>query len=262
MPESDAAARPSVGTLEWERIGGPALSFGERLGVLASSAAVVSQSIFIRFWRRLAPGTPPAQVDLARWDPPDSGVAKEAERCLREASTPQMVNHSFRAYYFSAILYELSAAKQALDREGLYVAALMHDVCLAMPRPSTEHCFTVGCAREARRLMAAAGWNEERQNNVASAIVSNLNIRVPLGRFGAEAHYFPVGGMVEVLAQEWKVHPANIAEILGRYPRTGYLPDVLEHVAREAKLDPGGRFACLGPIFPWVVRRSAFSAER
>ncbi len=251
-------SRPSAGTLAWERAGGPALTFAERLRLLSNAAVVVSGSVATGLWKRLFRGRSPPFVDLDKWSPPDSAIAKEAEELVRAASTPPMVNHSFRAYYFSAVIYELSGAREPLDREGLYVAALMHDVSLAKPRGPGERCFTVGSAREARKLMTAAGWDERRQDTVALAIVSNLNVRVPCERFGAEAHYFTVGGMVEVVAQRWKVHPDNLADILGRYPRTNYIPDVLDHVAREAKLDPGGRFACLGPLFPMVARRATF----
>jgi len=251
----------AVGTLEWERAGGPGLTLPQRFALLGNAAVVVAATLVGRIAWRLRPSGRPPTVDLARWAPPDSSIARHAEQLLREVASPQVVNHSFRAYYFSAVAYELSGAKEPMDREGLYVAALMHDVSLAKPRPQGVHCFTVAAASEARRLMASAGWDEGRQDKVALAVVANLNVRVPLRVFGAEAHYFTVGGMVEVLAQEWKVSPGNLAEILGRYPRTGYLADILGHVAREAQLDPGGRFACLGPIFPGVVRRARFDGE-
>jgi hypothetical protein len=188
-------------------------------------------------------------------------MARAAEQCVRESTTPQMLNHSFRAYWLSAVVCELAHAQDHVDREALYVAALLHDVALAKPREDGIQCFTVSCAHVARRLMTAAGWAEARQDKVASAIVSNLNIRVPAQTFGAEAHWFTAGGLVEVLAQSWRVHPDNLSEILRRYPRAGYTQDVLAHVAREAQLDPGGRFACLGPIFPAVVRRMRFPGD-
>ncbi len=70
-----------------------------------------------------------------------------------------------------------------------------------------------------------------------------------------------VGGLVEVIAQEWKVHPENLTEILERYTRDGFAADALRLVEREAKQNPGDRFACLDPLFPMMVRRSAFSKE-
>jgi hypothetical protein len=259
---SSEAACPPVGTLAWERAGGPPLSLGQKIGVLGGAASIVVADLAARLRWLLVPGRRPPKVDLARWSPPDTRAAHDAEKLLHEVSTRAMVDHSLRTYYFAGILYELSGSTQPLDREALYVAALMHDVGLFEdPRPPGEHCFTVAGAREARRIAAAAGWEAERQDCMAVAIMTNLNAYVSLERFGPEAHFMRVGGLVEVIAQEWKVHPENLAEILGRYPRAGFATDALQHVAKEAKQNPGGRFACLDPLFPMLVRRSKFSIE-
>jgi hypothetical protein len=262
-----SCAPPPVGSVEWERAGGPPLSFGQKLSLLSGAGAVILLDFGPRLWWLLSqwglvPARRPEKVDLAAWAPPDTRPAREAEQYLREVSSRPMVDHSLRTYYFSGILYQLSGVKQSIDREALYVAALLHDVGLfQVAPPATEHCFTVGSAREARRLAKDAGWDEARQDSVAEAIMTNLNAFVPLDKFGPEAHFMRVGGLVEVIAQEWKVHPENLAEILERYPREGFVSDALQHVAREAKQNPGGRFACLNPLFPMMVRRSAFSKE-
>lgn len=254
-----------VGSIEWERAGGPSLTFGQRLGVLGGVVGVVllHYSQWFRWqlgrWGLLSQSTP-RNVDLATWAPPDTRAAREAESCLREVSSPEMVSHSLRTYYFSGILYDLSGVKQAIDREALYVAALMHDVGLfqASP-PATEHCFSVGSAREARRIAKDAGWDEERRDRIAMAITSNLNAFVPPDEFGLEAHFMRAGGLVEVIAEEWKVAPGNLQEILTRYPRDGFAEDAIRHVRREVKLNPGCRFACLDPLFPMLVRTSSFT---
>ena len=262
-----SCAPPDVGSVEWERAGGPPLSFGQRLSLLGGAAGVVLWDLGPRLWWVLGQwgllsARRPAKVDLAAWAPPDTRAAREAEEYLREVSTAPMVNHSLRTYYFSGILYQLSGVKQPIDREALYVAALLHDVGLFRTSPpATEHCFTVGSAREARRIAKEAGWDESRQDSVAVAITTNLNAFVSLDEFGPEAHFMRVGGLVEVIAQEWKVHPENLAEILERYPRAGFTAEALRLVEREAKQNPGGRFACLDPLFPMMVRRSAFSKE-
>ena len=118
-----------------------------------------------------------------------------------------------------------------------------------------------GTHDEARRIASEAGWDESRQDRMAVAITANLNSFVPSKHFGAEAHFMRVGGLVEVLAQEWKLHPDNLAEILGRYPRAGFAADALQHVQREVKRHPNCRFACLDPLFPILVRRSSFSLD-
>lgn len=259
--------RPRVGSVEWERAGGPPLSYGQRLRVLGGAAAVVLGDLGPRLWWVLSqwgllPSPRPEKVDLTAWTPPDTRAASEAQQYLREVSSVPMVNHSLRTYYFSGILYALSGVKQSIDHEALYVAALLHDVGLfQISPPPTEHCFTVGGAREARRIAKGAGWDDARQDRMAVAITTNLNAFVSMDEFGLEAHFMRVGGLVEVIAQEWKVHPENLAEILDQYPRDGFTAEALRLVQQEVKQNPGGRFACLNPLFPMLVRRSAFSQE-
>jgi hypothetical protein len=199
-------------------------------------------------------------VDLARWAPPETRAAREAEEFIREVATPQMVRHSLRTYYFSGIIYDLSPERPPIDREALYVAAMLHDVGLFLPAVSpAEHCFSVGSAREARRIARDAGWDPERVDQTALAITANLNPFVSLEKYGAEAHFMSLGGRAEILAEEWRFHPKNLREVLQRYPRDGFCDDALVHIAREASMNPHGRFACLDPVFQIMLRRCQFS---
>ena len=70
-----------------------------------------------------------------------------------------------------------------------------------------------------------------------------------------------VGGLVEVIAQEWNVHPENVTELLNRFPREGFAAETIRRVRHEAKQNPGSRFACLNPMFTTMVRLTAFSTE-
>jgi hypothetical protein len=250
-----------VGSLEWERAGGPPLSPGQRAALLAGAGASLASHLARRWRWRLAP-RPVAKVDLSAWAPPDTRAARDAEELLRELSSPEMAHHSFRTYWFSCVAYALAAEKPPLDREALYVAALAHDVTLGDPSPPEgERCFSVGCARRAREIATRAGWDEARQDRMAVAITTNLNPSVPAELHGAEAHFMSEGGQTEVLAQEWRVHPENLAEILARHPRDGFARDALAHVAAERRRNPGCRFACLHPIFPLMLARSRFSLD-
>jgi hypothetical protein len=267
-PDSDGGRKKSVGGTEWERAGGPPLSFGQRLSLLSGAGAVILADIGPRLlWLLERWGFPtvhrrPEKIDLKAWTPPDTQAARTAEQFLKEVSSGPMINHSLRTYYFAGIMYELAGRRQSLDREALYVAAVLHDIGLFQDvPPADEHCFSVGSAREARRIAKDAGWDEARQDRIAAAITTNLNPFVPLAGFGPEAHFMNVGGLVEVIAQEWKAHPENVAELLRHYPRKGFAAETVRCVRREAKLNPGSRFACLNPLFTALVRLTSFSWE-
>ncbi|GAY16242.1 hypothetical protein [Mycobacterium sp. shizuoka-1] len=250
-------ARPAVGSLEWERLGGPALSLPQRLWLLGGTAAVLLGDAGPRLGWMAGLGRVPRKVDLAPWAPPATAAVQAAEEYLRAVASPQMVDHSYRTYYFTAIRYELARHPAALDREALCVAALLHDTGLF--DAERRGCFTVAGARRAREITAAAGWDADRRDGVALAITTNLNPFVSLERYGPVAHYMREGGLVDVLAQQWRVHPENLREVLERYPRDGFAEDTARLVDQEARRNPGCRFACFGPIFPTAVRWSRFT---
>ena len=138
-----------IGSTEWEAAGGPPITTGQRLGLLAGMGAVLAAhagswfgSGFVR--------RPPYLVDLEKWTPPDSAVAAEAEQLLADTSSPEFVNHSYRSYYFSAIVCDLAGLSHLVDREVLYTAVLLHDVGLFVEPESDVNCFSVTGARIGR----------------------------------------------------------------------------------------------------------------
>ena len=73
---------PPVGTVEWERAGGPPLSFGQKLSLLGGAGAVVLMDLGPRLkwllsrWGVLSAGKPPKKIDLSAWSPPDTRAAR------------------------------------------------------------------------------------------------------------------------------------------------------------------------------------------
>ncbi|CAM3699820.1 HD domain-containing protein [Smaragdicoccus niigatensis] len=248
-----------VGSREWEMAGGPALSLTQRVSLLAGMGAVLLEDSTERLAAQSRAFRTPRKVELGRWSPPQTVAALAARRFLQDNASPEFVNHSLRCYWFTAIVCELAGARKQVDLEALYVAILMHDVGLFLTPPATDHCFSVTGAREARRIAAKSGWTDDRIDRMAAAITSNLNPSVPAKRFGPEAHYFRRGGIIDVLAQGWKVHPDNLESILRQHPRDGFAEDTDRAIKAEVERNPGCRFAVFGPVFPAMVRRMRFS---
>lgn len=246
-----------VGSTEWERAGGPPVTRLQHAGLLVGMAAVLLghagswfSSAFVR--------RPAYLVDLEAWAPPDSVVAREAEELLLDTSSTEFVNHSYRSYYFSAITCDIAGLSHLVDREVLYTSVLLHDVGLFVEPIESEHCFTVTGARLARELVARHGWDAERTDRLAAAITANLNPFVSKDVFGLEASLFRRGGLVDVLAQGWKVHPRNLDQVLAAYPRDGFAVETQRRVKAEVERNPRCRFAAYGPAFPLLVRSMHF----
>ena len=248
---------PRIGSAEWEHAGGPPVTRLQHAGLLAGMACVLLghagswfSSAFVR--------RPAYLVDLESWAPPDSAVAREAEELLLDTSSTEFVNHSYRSYYFSAITCDIAGLSHLVDREVLYTSVLLHDVGLFVEPLQTEHCFTVTGARLARELVAAHDWDSDRTDRVATAITANLNPFVSKAAFGPEAHVFRRGGLIDVLAQGWKVHPRNLDQVLSAYPRDGFAVETERRVKAEVTRNPRCRFAAYGPAFPLLVRSMRF----
>src|ERR1043166_699181 len=99
---------------------------------------------------------------------PDSLLAKEATKMLREHSTDLLFNHSIRVYLFAA---EQGRQQQLrFDAELLYVAAAFHDLGLTKNFSSRAERFEVDGANAARQFLAAHDVPEEQVQTVWLAI--------------------------------------------------------------------------------------------
>ena len=94
--EHALSARPQtslrIGSVAWERAGGPPLSFSQKLITLGEAGIVVLAHYGQMFrWRlgglALFPALHVKTVDLSGWALPDTRAAGEAESDLREVST-------------------------------------------------------------------------------------------------------------------------------------------------------------------------------
>lgn len=197
-------------------------------------------------------------VDLDEWSPPDTEAVRAAYDLASTVLSPAYLEHSRRCLLFSAVAHAHTRPSEPVDLEALHVAVMLHDVGLFVPAGPDERCFTVTGARHARRLLEAAGWDPERIDAVATAITANLNPFVSARTHGSLARLFRVGGLIDVMAQGWKVHPDNLAAILSAHPRGGLGHETRALVRAEVARHPHCRFATFGPVFPALVARRTF----
>jgi hypothetical protein len=84
---------------------------------------------------KLALGRLPARaaaIDVKTFEPPDSRLAREAERACAEQPAA-IVGHSFRTWLFGRALAALDRSE--LDDELFYCGSLVHDFGIARPTP-------------------------------------------------------------------------------------------------------------------------------
>lgn len=230
-----------VGTLEWARRTGGRMSTRDRFAA-ARTAALEQLAMLPRPWRTSLPVDP--RVALPR-EVPATEVARAARERVEEVSPPSLVSHCMRTWLFG----ELAAACEGIDhdRELLYVSCMLHDLGLTDAHNGADpraHCFAVEGAFATEDFLSARGWPTERVEAAAEAVALHVNVKVPPGEHGAEAHLLNVGAGVDVAGRGLRRLPRRqVGEVIARHPRDGFGEEFIRLLAEQATARPEARLA-------------------
>jgi hypothetical protein len=196
-------------------------------------------------------------VDLDTFVVPDSSFAREAEQACAELP-PALERHSYRTWLFGRALAAVYGDK--LDDELFYCGALTHDYGIASPTANRD--FTLGSVDRMLACATAAGLADDRAELLADAICVHTTPGVTVPTDGTLGCYLQWGAMVDGAGLRiWDIAPANIDEILWRYPRGDFKPQLVEMMRAEAAAVPGGRFSLLVRCgVPLAVRMAPFDS--
>jgi len=178
--------------------------------------------------------------------PPDTELAREAEELTRELSPPALYGHCVRTWAFATLFAGRDRVEH--DEELLYVACVLHDIGLTDRYNGSDPsaaCFAVEGARVAHALVKRRGEPEDRARTVAEAISLHLNVTVD-DRFGPISTLLSKGVMLDVVGRRVEqIPPANIHEVIARWPRQGSGELLLADTAKQAECRPHSRAALL-----------------
>ncbi len=202
---------------------------------------------------RLPPGA--ANVNLDTFVAPDSLFAREAEQACAELPA-SLVGHSYRTWLFGRALAAVDGSE--LDMELFYCGSLLHDHGIVQPTPGRD--FTLASAERTLACATTAGVNDDRAQALADAICVHTTPGVAVDRDGALGCYLQWGAMVDGAGLRiWDVAPANVTEILHRYPRVDFKHQLVAMMRAEAAALPQGRFGLLVRCgLPLAVRMAPF----
>ncbi len=245
-----------LGGLAWARRSAGRLSSRERARLLAAIALGQWENALGR--AKLALGRLPAgaaSVDLETFAVPDSLFAREAEQACAELPAA-LVGHSYRTWLFGCALAAVDACE--LDVELFYCGSLLHDWGIAQPTPGRD--FTLASADRTFACASTAGVGDQRARSLADAICVHTTPGVAVERDGALGCYLQWGAMVDGAGLRiWDVAPANVKEVLRRYPRVDFKRQLVAMMRAEAAAVPRGRFGLLVRCgVPLAVRMAPF----
>ncbi len=260
-PQSNHSTAPDpqrLGGIGWARRTGGSLTSAERRRLLAAVALGQWENALGR--AKLALGRLPdgaGAVDLSTFEAPDSSFAREAEQACAEQPAA-IVGHSYRTWLFGRALAAVD--RRELDVELFYCGSLLHDYGIAQQTPGRD--FTLASAERTLSCAADAEVPVDRAEALADAICVHTTPGVAPERDGALGCYLQWGAMVDGAGlRVWDVAPANVDEVLRRYPRADFKRQLVEMMRAEAAAVPKGRFALLIRCgLPLAVRMAPFAS--
>jgi hypothetical protein len=164
-------------------------------------------------------------ADLTR---PDSSIARQAEELARTVSSDMLFNHVMRCYWFGELFAQRDGVK--IDRELMFLSAVLHDLGLTS-HASGPHRFEIEGAGAARAFLKGKSVPQVR----AQAVWDNIALHTwDINLFRDDTSRVMQLGIAHdvVGVPDAGLDPADLAELLRRYPRLGFgrgFHEALEH---------------------------------
>src|SRR5271169_5349170 len=177
---------PSFGTLEWGERNNGVLTRSERFRFLRNMAFLAAREATDVVRSKLGL-LKPVNLELCDLTPPDTRMVKDAEAYAGATHTQDLLSHSYRTYYFGAML--AAYYKLKYDKESHFAAALLHDIGLTESRiaPLKQCCFAVSGGRQARDFLLHKQHSHTQAQVIGDAISAHLNLHVPVRKYGEVA---------------------------------------------------------------------------
>lgn len=172
-------------------------------------------------------------------------LAREALAIVTRALPAPILAHSLRTFE-KAEAYA-RATKREHDEEGLYLAALFHDLGLARPDPGVP--FQVASSRALAELLASHDVPKERVTPLVDAIDFHLSL-LPRWSRGPEVGLLQVGAWMDVYGLRRSTIADDAARIDAAHPRVGFAR-TFHRALLSTLVSPA---ACFGLLFPGPYR--------
>lgn len=156
---------------------------------------------------------------------PDSPLAQEATRFIRETSGDLLFHHSRRVFLFGSLKGRARGLEP--DPELLYVGALFHDLGLVAGHRRTDQRFEVDGADAAHAFLLDHGRSAADARAVWLAIALHTTPGVP-EHLDPEIALVTAGVETDVLGLDLdEISPGQLAEVTAAHPRPDFKRRIL-----------------------------------
>jgi hypothetical protein len=155
---------------------------------------------------------------------PDTQLTREATGLLREFSTPLLINHSHRVFFWANELGRQT--KEKFDAELLFVCAAFHDLGLLKRFSSAADRFEVDGANAVRQFLEHHRVPETRIQTAWDAIALHTTPGIAqYKQLEVELLFNGVG--LDVLGIGYESFPADFREkVVARFPRIDFKQEI------------------------------------
>lgn len=172
-------------------------------------------------------------------------------------SSPLLLNHAVRTYHFGAILDSREGLR--IDRELLYVAAVLHDLGLTPTYEAEPGSFEWVGARRARAFGIEQGMEPRRADLLHDAIALHSSVGIAGSREPeiAMLHYGAGADLFGLRLGE--IPPLDLERLLAEWPRCDFKAEFPTCLERQVQLKPNCHIAgAMGLGLAGRVRAAAF----
>ena len=169
---------------------------------------------------------PSAQFQQVEPGVPDTQMTREATGLLREFSTPVLINHSHRVFFWANEMGRQTGEK--FDVELVFICAAFHDLGLLKKFSSATDRFEVDGANAVRQFLEHHGVPNDRIQTAWDAI--SLHTTPGIAAYKPlEVELLYNGVALDSLGVGYETFPKDVrAQVVSRFPRVNFKQEIAE----------------------------------
>jgi HD domain len=203
-----------------------ALAVDTRLSGQAVAQSVNESPTFRRPKTILPVPTPSPQFQQVEAGVPDTQLTREAAGLLREFSTPVLINHSHRVFFWASEMGRQTGQK--FDAELLFICAAFHDLGLLKKFSSDTDRFEVDSANAVRQFLEHHGVPHARIQTAWDAIALHTTPGIAAYK-PLEVELLYNGVALDSLGVGYETFPEDVRNsVVSQFPRVNFKQQIAE----------------------------------
>lgn len=168
---------------------------------------------------------------------PDTTAARAAFELATEYHSPSLLNHVVRSWLW-AEAFATVQGRHGIDRELLYVSAMLHDIGIVPAFDSHTLAYEDAGGHVAKALTAGAGWPAARRTRAHEVIVRHNWPEVDPA-LDEEGHLLEIATAFDISGARTDALPLTFrSEVLAAHPRLDLAAEFTACVTDQASRKP------------------------